>query len=101
MRASFKQPSQLRFAHYYTTRFSIYHIWIAISLSWWKSRGIDNLVGVFDGLVLWLEEWRAWESHETGAGGLEYAEGGDELHEGVDAGWLGGAVSLVRTNIGW
>lgn len=64
----------------------------ALRLSWWKSGGIDDLVGVLDALMLWLEKWGAWEGHETGAGGLEYAEWGDELHERVDTGWLGRPV---------
>ena len=67
-------------------------ITIAWRLSWWKSRGVDDLVGVLDGLVMWLKEWGAWEGHETGASGLENAEWGEELHEGVNAGWLGRPV---------
>lgn len=80
------KPFKRLFAHCHKTTS------IAIRLSWWESGSINKLVCILDRLVLWLEEWGAGEGHETGARGLEDAEGGDELHEGVDAGWLSRAV---------
>lgn len=55
-----------------------------------QGASIDNVGGVFLKLLGSLGERRARKGHEAGAGGLENAEGADQLEERVDTAGLGG-----------
>lgn len=56
-----------------------------------EGAGIDNVGGILLNLLGGLGQRGTGQSHETGTGGLEDAEGTDQLEEGVDTVGLSGA----------
>ena len=50
-------------------------------LSWWERAGVDDLVRLLQIVLVGVEERGARQRHQSRAGRLEDAEGGDELHE--------------------
>jgi hypothetical protein len=68
---------------------------VLISLAGRQRARIHQVIGYLLDLLVGAVERRARERHQACAGGLEDAEGGDELHEGVDAGGFCGAASYT------